>query len=928
MITHSLRAAIASLTLLCLPLAAHSQGTFAWSNTFASRVSGWVRYGEVLASTNYDDGNGNALYAAGQIEFGNVFSGGDGVVRWNGGEWEPLAARFPVFRKARALAVCDPIGSTTRRPLLVIGGDESLTWYYPEVHGIVQWDGTTFTPLGGGIRGTVHSLCVFDDGAGPAFFAGGTFSVAGAIVANNIAKWNGSEWESLAGGVILTSGVAAVRALTVMQLPAGPVLVVGGEFDNAGGALASNVAVWNGKAWSGLGGGVSQPGGSSSVSALTVFDDGTGPVLYAGGQFSIAGMSFANNIAKWTGSEWTYVTVGTDAAVLAFGRMEEGRRASLFVGGHFGLAGGLAASRVARWDGSSWSGIGNGVASHALGKVNTLSVRDQGKSQLPFAGGDFIDPTNTAKTGALNWNGNDWINLGQPGAALNNSVNSLIEWDEDGPGPDPPAILAGGWFSGGTMSLPHRFAQFANGKWSDFHGGISGHLFYGPTVFCMTKFDEDGPGSEPECLYIGGDFTSAGGVPARGVAKWNPRTKQWSGFGSGFSDHVYGIAFYDDGNGPTLYAAGYRFLQVDGVLQSIAKWNKSASAWEKVGGGIGGTNTWIKDICVYPRGSRGRSVLVATGAFDRAGTVEALGIAQWDGKIWAPLGKGLSGGGPWGDVLHVADEDGHPILYVGGGFLSAGGSPARYLARWNGSEWRGFPNIEPSASISKIDGITIFDDGNGPSLYVAGSFRARLNATTLTDGIAKWTGSEWRSLGSGISHENTTGVLSVRTPIIPTSQSIGGSLFVGGRFASAGDIPSPFISTWTRRPASVGVSPLHRRVADGSDLIIHADVEPCGAAEFQWRRYAIPLQDSKRISGATSPEIRIESISEADAGEYDLVVTDQIGRTTGYAISVFIEPTPVTLDSSVEPLSAEPAQRNSPERASSCAIRTNALLQE
>jgi hypothetical protein len=44
--------------------------------------------------------------------------------------------------------------------------------------------------------------------------------------------------------------------------------------------MAKGIARWNGTAWSPLGSGM-----SSTVNALTVFDDGTGPALYAGGSF-------------------------------------------------------------------------------------------------------------------------------------------------------------------------------------------------------------------------------------------------------------------------------------------------------------------------------------------------------------------------------------------------------------------------------------------------------------------------------------------------------------------------------------------------------------------------------------------------------------------------------------------------------------------
>jgi len=47
---------------------------------------------------------------------------------------------------------------------------------------------------------SVRALAVFDDGSGPALYAGGDFTTAGGVAANRIAKWNGSSWSQLGSG--------------------------------------------------------------------------------------------------------------------------------------------------------------------------------------------------------------------------------------------------------------------------------------------------------------------------------------------------------------------------------------------------------------------------------------------------------------------------------------------------------------------------------------------------------------------------------------------------------------------------------------------------------------------------------------------------------------------------------------------------------
>ena len=116
---------------------------------------------------------------------------------------------------------------------------------------------------------------MFDDGSGPALYAGGQFTTAGGVAANRIAKWNGSSWSPLGSGMNDGYGVSVI-ALTVFDDGSGPALYAGGYFTTAGGVAANYIAKWNGSSWSALGSGM-----NGGVVALTAFDDGSGPALYA-----------------------------------------------------------------------------------------------------------------------------------------------------------------------------------------------------------------------------------------------------------------------------------------------------------------------------------------------------------------------------------------------------------------------------------------------------------------------------------------------------------------------------------------------------------------------------------------------------------------------------------------------------------------------
>src|SRR5690606_40758984 len=136
--------------------------------------------------------------------------------------------------------------------------------------------------VGPGLRsGNVYSFAVFDDGrgGGPALYAGGSFQTSGGKPVRGIAKWDGASWSEVGGGVSGGSTRSTVHDLCVFDDGSGPALYAGGEFGSAGGTLSTSfIAKWDGESWSSVGGGV-----GSYIFALGVFDDGSGPALYAGG---------------------------------------------------------------------------------------------------------------------------------------------------------------------------------------------------------------------------------------------------------------------------------------------------------------------------------------------------------------------------------------------------------------------------------------------------------------------------------------------------------------------------------------------------------------------------------------------------------------------------------------------------------------------
>ncbi len=464
-------------------------------------------------------------------------------------------------------------------------------------NGIAKWNRLTQTwsALGSGMIGTrnypsVNAIAI----NGSDVYVGGSFSAAGGVSASGIARWDTltNTWSAVGNGI-------GGRTSTVYELAAsGNAVYVGGAFSTAGNIAASNIARWDTSSndWSALGDGT-----NDAVLALGI----AGSSVYIGGSFLMAGGNSVAHLARWDAGIWSVFDTGKSNGIVGYVNTVAVDGSDVYVGGTFTTAGRIAANRVARWDGSAWSALGDGVN----GKVLAIAVN----GNEVYVGGEFTTAGGISANNIARWNTvtNTWSALGN---GVDGSVNAIaISGD---------TVYIGGNFTSAGSITASRIARWnaTTQTWSALGTGVGGST-YSPQVYAIAASGDE--------VYVGGDFVTAGNIVANRIARWNATTQTWSALGSGISD-TYGAVYAIALDSNAVYVGG-AFTSIGGVsANNIARWNATAQTWSAVGGGL---NARVNAL-TFSNGN-----LYAGGSPKDASTNL---LARWDGCVWSPLGSGVN----------------------------------------------------------------------------------------------------------------------------------------------------------------------------------------------------------------------------------------------------------------------------------------------
>ena len=281
-------------------------------------------------------------------------------------------------------------------------------------------------------------------------------------------------------------------------------------------------------------------------------------------------------------------------------------------------------------------------------------------------------------------------------------------------------IVVGGEFTeiGGALSSiaeANNIAAFDEDEWLSLSTGVTGGDL--SSVFALAVYDGD--------LIVGGNFTNAGSVDVRNIARWDG--ENWYPMAEGVGNDtntgkVYALFVW---NGE-LYAGG-RFNEAGTeTVSNVARWD--GASWSPVGSG---RPTIVHEFCEF------NGNLVAGGLYN-GDFRSSVGI--WNGSIWS--GVGIEG---HIYALTTYEYGGEERLIAGGFFFGESGiyNLAYYVGGYTWLEFEGGVIHTEFGSFAAIQDLQVYDN----NLVVSGYFTEVGGQEAI--GIAVWN-QRWKDLEGGI----------------------------------------------------------------------------------------------------------------------------------------------------------------------------------
>ena len=726
-----------------------------------------------------------SLGAGKQNVYAGLFFGGEvgklnvkGIAKWDGGRWSAMGqgtddppSEFYVNSR--------PTSGTANSfydDVYIVGGFEQVDG--KSIGGVARWDdqAATWHAVGSGVgpRDSVDSATATAvTMIGNDLYIGGEFTKVDGKAISNIAKWDGTAWSAVGDYLEYepTGNMGEVYALA--GLPDGR-LVVGGKFtrtyntpgDNTGTPM-NYITIWNPQT------GTFTPLGSGLSSAPSDIEV-VGNDIYVGGAFATAGGVAVKGIARWDGTKWAALSTG-----LANGGISSMTHFSntLYIGGSFGGVGTANAHRIAKWDGATWLGLDDTNSE----EDDITGVVVIGDGTL-YAAGDMELFKGVLANNIARWSEAEqlWRTLGYglANTSLAGDVSATYVM------PDGKVLAAGDFGRAGGVSV-NNLALWDPTKrqWSPFGQGADG---------AVNTIVRSG-----NLLYFGGAFTTIGGISAPKIATYDLVTGQWASLGTGLNGTVFAVAFALDG---VAYVGGNFTATPNGPADRLALWNPATQTWSAPPFQFDNVSTFYTPsvFTILPDAT---GALIG-GSFFRLRINGQLtderfnGLFYWDRATNTVTRQG--NGATYGDDLLgsvnalVHGPDG---IYVGGRFDKIGaGIAANNAAKLTNAGWQPLGTGVNATSPTTPRILTMLRVGD--LIFTGGEFFTAGNTTSTNAAVWNLTTNQWQALGEGI----YGGDLDSEVVTIAAGPT---AVYFGGEFWFAGDGQASSFAAWRFVPANI-----------------------------------------------------------------------------------------------------------------------------
>lgn len=401
-------------------------------------------------------------------------------------------------------------------------------------------------------------------------------------------------------------------------------------------------------------------------------------------------------------------------------------------------------TQLLRWTGSAW------VAVASIPDVRAMQVY---AGEL-YVTGHFTSVAGVTASRIARWDGATWRSLTWPlGQGLDGPGFALTVFQN--------VLYVGGSFQQAGGLAVGNLAIWNGGQW------VTTGVANGPVTALAPRV---GTSLTSTFLFAGGSFTSLG-VAAQCVARFSPSAGTWTAMGSGLvgssctalNVRSTGISSYElvaaipDNFGTVVFRwDGVSWAGLGGLQGSAEVWCMSVFAGELVVGRDtidGGVHRYTGGAW-QPLLGQGIHGTVRTVLADGADTILGGSFATISGTVvnhiargtpgnWTPLGTGVTGGSTFATEVRALLKLPNGDILVGGSFASAGGQPASNIARWNGSTWSplGSGVSGPVLALGLLPNGDVI--AGGVFQYAGGG---------LVNNVARWTGTTWVPLGAGFNN--------------------------------------------------------------------------------------------------------------------------------------------------------------------------------